>query len=141
MAHRLFQAGVKAVISDESAHVLLLKAASGHYDAHWDLPGGRIEDTQTAEEALRRELQEETGITEVSDIRFNSSCISNHELRIEHLGRIGLVLMAYDVRVPSGTAITLSDEHTDYEWVPRLELAVRLKDKYPVDFCEALASV
>lgn len=139
MAHRLFQVGVKAVITNTEGRVLLLLAAKGFHDAHWDLPGGRIEDNQTAEEALRREIEEETGITTVDDIAFYSACISNFELTFDDIGTVGLVLMAYVVRVPENSVVTISDEHTDYEWVSMAEAAERLKVKYPKEFTDALA--
>lgn len=138
MAHKLYQVGVKALVTDKDGRVLLLKAAKGFHDAHWDLPGGRIEDTQTPDEALRREIEEETGITEVAEIVFHSGCISNFEMHFDDLGTVGLVLMAYEVAVPETSTIRLSDEHTDYEWVERTELPERLKDKYPKEFTSGL---
>lgn len=138
MGHKLFQVGVKALVTDSEGKILLLKAAKGHHDAHWDLPGGRIEDTQTPEEALRRELEEEIGVTEVGSIVFHSGCISNFELHFDDLGTVGLVLMAYEVMLAPDIHIKLSDEHTDYEWVDRTKLPERLKVKYPEEFTSGL---
>jgi 8-oxo-dGTP diphosphatase len=138
MAHKLFQVGVKALVTNSEGKILLLKATEGFHDAHWDLPGGRIEDTQTPEEALCREIAEEIGVAEVSDIKFHSGCISNFELNFDDLGTVGLVLMAYEVKIPESAAIVLSDEHTDYEWVERADLPARLKVKYPEEFTNGL---
>lgn len=138
MAHKLFQVGVKALVTDKSGRVLLLKATKGFHDAHWDLPGGRIEDNQTPEDALRREIEEEIGVQDVSNILFHSGCISNFELTFEDIGTVGLVLMAYEVTLPDSVSIRLSDEHTDYEWVDRSELPERLKEKYPAEFTSGL---
>lgn len=134
----LYQVGVKALVTDSEGKILLLKAAKGFHDAHWDLPGGRIEDTQTPDEALRREIEEEIGIAEVSNIKFHSGCISNFEMHFDELGTIGLVLMAYELKIPDSESIQLSDEHTDYEWVDRSELPERLKEKYPKEFTDGL---
>jgi mutator protein MutT len=138
MAHKLFQVGVKALVANTEGKILLLKAAKGFHDAHWDLPGGRIEDAQTPEEALLREIEEEIGVTEVSSIEFHSGCISNFELKFDDIGAVGLVLMAYEVKLPPKFQIELSDEHTDYEWVERSELPERLKVKYPAEFTSGL---
>jgi len=141
MAHRLFQVGIKALITNSDGYVLLLNAhAFKENAAHWDLPGGRIEDKQSPEDALCREIEEETGITEVDDIEFFSACISNFELDFDDVGKVGLVLMAYTVHIPENSTIVISDEHSEYEWVSRAEAADRLTYKYPKDFTDALNS-
>jgi 8-oxo-dGTP diphosphatase len=139
MAHKLFHVGVKALITDSSGKILLFKTPPwDDMPAYWDLPGGRIEDNQTAEDALRREILEETGITNVTNIAYYSACISNIEIPVSEAEKVGLVLFAYTVDVPDGVAIQLSDEHTDYEWVERSELPERLKEKYPAEFTSGL---
>jgi ADP-ribose pyrophosphatase YjhB (NUDIX family) len=42
--------------------VLLIERGSGIYEGLWSLPGGAIEIGETAEEAARREVEEETGL-------------------------------------------------------------------------------
>ena len=44
---------------DSSRRVLLLRRADGHYPNHWALPGGKLEEGETAEQAARRETLEE----------------------------------------------------------------------------------
>ncbi|MGH8840759.1 MAG: NUDIX hydrolase [Jiangellaceae bacterium] len=46
----------------EATRVLLFRA----FDGYWFPPGGGIEDTETDEQAARRELAEETGLTGVA---------------------------------------------------------------------------
>lgn len=48
-----------ALYSDDGAKVLVMRYAPGHYG----LPGGHLEYRESPEEALRRELQEELGIS------------------------------------------------------------------------------
>ena len=53
-----------AAIFDEQRRVLLSKRpAHVHQGGLWEFPGGKIEERETVEEGLRRELQEELGIT------------------------------------------------------------------------------
>jgi len=51
------QAGAYALIRDAEDRVLLVRAANGRFY----LPGGRIEPSETPEEALAREVEEECG--------------------------------------------------------------------------------
>lgn len=44
---------------------LLIQKARGPYLGKWDLPGGRLEFGETPETALHREIEEETGLTDV----------------------------------------------------------------------------
>ena len=43
--------------------ILMIKKARGPYTGKFDLPGGKLEHGENLEEGLRRELQEETGVT------------------------------------------------------------------------------
>jgi ADP-ribose pyrophosphatase YjhB (NUDIX family) len=42
--------------------VLLIERGAGPYEGLWSLPGGKIELGETAEDAARREVEEETGL-------------------------------------------------------------------------------
>lgn len=53
--------GVYAVIVKNES-ILLVKKTRGPYIGLWDLPGGRIEPGESDEDALVREVKEETGI-------------------------------------------------------------------------------
>jgi len=51
---------VYAIVRDDDSRVLLVRRTD---DGNWELPGGRIEVGETASEAVRREVYEESGIT------------------------------------------------------------------------------
>jgi ADP-ribose pyrophosphatase YjhB (NUDIX family) len=61
---------VRAIIPDREGRILLLRRAAGtHSGSGWCLPGGKIDYGNLVEEALRRELAEETGL-DVEQSRF-----------------------------------------------------------------------
>lgn len=139
-SEKMFYVGVKALIEDEQGKILLLKAPEwekGNIEAHWDIPGGRIQTGGDVLDTLEREIEEETGINQIESSEFITAVISNHQIKLEDQ-MLGLVLMIYEVKVPSGCKITLSNEHTAFEWFDKKEAAMRLTDKYPPEFTEKL---
>ena len=140
-AEKLFYIGVKALIENAEGNVLLMKTiALPHSAAHWDIPGGRIQEGNSVEETLRREVTEETGITELSDMTFYTAVVSNIEIPVPEIGKAGLMLVVYKVSVPERATVVLSEEHTAYEWVNRQTASDRLRRKYPEQFTATLVT-
>ena len=55
------QTAVRAFISNDEGHVLIIKRANTKFcNGWWNLPGGKIDFNQTANEAMIREIEEET---------------------------------------------------------------------------------
>lgn len=139
---KIIYVGVKGLVKDAAGRYLLLEADVANHSintkVYWDIPGGRIEQGDDALATLRREVKEETGITDVRNITFFTSVISNHEILINNTQKAGLVLMIYTVDTNKDVKIKLSAEHTSYEWVKPLEAAGRLSNKYPAEFTAKL---
>lgn len=59
-----YRVAVKALIKNEKGQILLVKEKS----EKWDLPGGGLDHGEEPEDGLRRELQEEIGVSDKIDI-------------------------------------------------------------------------
>ena len=53
---------VGAVVLDASGRLLLIRRGHDPHAGLWSLPGGRVEPGETLEQAVRREVLEETGL-------------------------------------------------------------------------------
>ncbi|HMN92560.1 MAG TPA: (deoxy)nucleoside triphosphate pyrophosphohydrolase [Hydrogenophaga sp.] len=63
-AHRPLVDVAVGILIDAQGHYLLTTRPVGKaYAGHWEFPGGKLEAGETVEEALRRELKEEIGVT------------------------------------------------------------------------------
>lgn len=103
--HKLFKINQNAIIIDEHGSVLILKR-----DAGWGLPGGRLEDDNTPQEGLMREILEETGITGVENAQIVSVNLSDTK---------ETYMVYFLCRVSGVQKITLSNEHQEYVWVTK----------------------
>ncbi len=141
MATQLFHVGIKALCRDGQGRYLVLQVnpekLRGKQPAYWDIPGGRIEEDDTVEATLARELEEELGIALETMPKFFTGVVANIKIPTD-VGEVGLVLMIYLVDFPVDAAIKLSDEHTAYEWVDAAAAADRLRYKYPQEFTDKI---
>ena len=59
----LVQVAVGVLVRADGAFLLTSRPEGKAYAGYWEFPGGKLEAGETVEQALRRELQEEIGIT------------------------------------------------------------------------------
>jgi phosphoglycolate phosphatase-like HAD superfamily hydrolase/ADP-ribose pyrophosphatase YjhB (NUDIX family) len=105
-------ATVGGLIFDDAGRVLMVRTHK--WSNLWGIPGGKIKYGEPSEEALRRELKEETNL-EIGDIRFVlvQDCIHSKEFyRDAHF-----ILLNYTCRCAGEPAIKLNDEAREYRWV------------------------
>lgn len=57
------EVAVGVLLQKDGAFLLTSRPEGKVYEGYWEFPGGKLEAGETVEQALRRELQEELGIT------------------------------------------------------------------------------
>lgn len=110
MTTKPFGIAVSALIRDDEGRILLLKRStdSNHFAGEWEPPGGKIDSGESFDQALIREVLEETGL----DIALDGVAgITEFEIP-----KIRVVLIHMKAHIVSGK-IQLSDEHEDYVWL------------------------
>ncbi len=87
-----------------------------HYEeGHWGAPKGHIEKGETIEETARREINEETGLT---DIEFKPGFKQVVKYFFQDpTGRI-FKIVTFLLAQTRTEEIRISFEHTGYEWLP-----------------------
>lgn len=60
---KVVEVAVGVLIQSDGQFLLTSRPPGKVYEGYWEFPGGKLEAGESVEEALRRELQEEIGIT------------------------------------------------------------------------------
>ena len=63
VSRRTVEVAVGVLIQPDGQFLLTSRPPGKVYEGYWEFPGGKLEPGENVEEALRRELQEEIGIT------------------------------------------------------------------------------
>ncbi len=118
---------LKACIFNEG-RLLLVKRVSNDKvgGGTWETAGGKLDFGETLEEALIREVQEETSLLiKPRDLLYATTFFTDPSRQ--------MVMLVYLANVQEGT-VSLSDEHTDYIWATKEETRSLLPSSILKDF-------
>ena len=122
----ILEVGVKALIKNTAGkYLLLLRAAPypGDDKCRWDVPGGRINPGEELVIALKREIEEETGLIMVDSPQIIYAqdilrVIGKHTVRLTYIAKV------------KGKVRLDPVEHQDYVWFSIGEIKKMNYDKY-----------
>ncbi len=104
-----------AVIADPAGRLLLIRRRNEPGAGRWSLPGGRIEPGETDEQAVVREVREETGLSVRAGRLLGT------------VQRPGLAGAIFDIRdylaTVTGGSLAAGDDAADARWVTPQEMA------------------
>lgn len=115
MDNRLFSLSAKVLIQNNDGKYLLLKRSleSRSNPGKWEFPGGKVDPGEILEAGLLREVTEETGLAVALDHVAGAAESEFQEWRVAHIILEG--------HWESGE-VRLSNEHSDFTWVPLEDL-------------------
>lgn len=106
-----FRLSVKALVRDQTDRYLWIRrsATSAHNAGAWDLPGGKVDPGESLDQALVREVREETGL-----LIQPAGVIGAAQSLTPECSVVYVIIVA---RIVAGQ-LRLSSEHDDARWSP-----------------------
>lgn len=110
MIEYVFGLAVRVLLTDENGKILIVKRSTGSKTnpGKWELPGGKVDQGESFDQALIREVYEETNLKIKLD-HVVGVCEQNLPvIRAVHIIMSGKIIDGY---------LNLSSEHEGYAWV------------------------
>lgn len=125
MIEYVFGLAVRAVITNEDGKILIIKRSSDSKTnpGKWELPGGKVDQGESFDKALLREVYEETNLKIKLDNVIGASQQDLPLIRAVHIIMSGSI---------ADGELNLSSEHEGYAW----EFLENLKDYELADWLE-----
>ncbi len=105
------QVGVKALLQQDGKFLFLRRNKDFKAGPQkWDIPGGRIEPEEPLEEALAREITEETGLV----LKSLEKLLAAQDIFVE-VKNLHVVRLTYSASAEGD--VVISDEHDEHRWM------------------------
>lgn len=113
--------GSNAFIINTKGKFLVVKRADNdeYFSGSWELPGGGVDENETPQESLKREVLEECGLkVEVG------KPLGVHNFSINENGKeVQVIEITFLCRLEdSEQQVALSHEHSDFQWISQSEI-------------------
>lgn len=109
----------RAIITDLSGQrILLCKRAKGAAEGLWSLPGGKPDDIEDLESAVKREVSEETGL-HIAELLFYATVISSAQDTTQN----DVWETTYFTGMSNGN-VTINNEHSEAAYFAKTELPI-----------------
>ena len=108
-----FYIGIKAAIVNNNKALIVADPRFSGYD----LPGGKIDEGEDIEQALKRELKEELGL---KDFKLGELIYAfpRHDYHVEGTS----IMLIFYIATTSVSNIALNDEHSEFKWIDKYDL-------------------
>lgn len=122
---------VRAIITNDNGEFLLIQPHGYEADT-WTLVGGGIEEGENDEQAIVREIREETGITALTGLHISSIqhsfCFSDRIKAQRELDYDGQLAIVFFATVDSSANVNIqTDEIQAFCWAPRESVEALIK--------------
>ena len=102
------------LINEKNEVLISLRKNRGDYNNCWEFPGGKVEEGETVDHALVREIKEELSID------ISSDCVAPLTFAVDYNGTEQTILMLHVCRKWRGTPVSLLGQNL--EWVRPVKL-------------------
>ena len=105
---------VAAVIKKDNKYLIAQRNRNKHFAFYWEFPGGKVDNGETFEIALQREIKEEL------DLNISSNCVAPLTFTVAHDGISQTILLLHVCRKWQGSPESRLDQRI--EWVRPVNL-------------------
>ena len=103
------------MVNEKNEVLISLRKQKKEYDGYWEYPGGKVEEGETIEQCIIREIKEEI------DLEISKNCIAPLTFAVDQHGARETILFLYICRKWEGSITSMLDQ--SIKWVKPIDLA------------------